>query len=434
MTVALSADGLGKRYSIGETTTAYRSIRDSWDRLFKSRVSAAPREFWALRDVSFSLEEGEVLGVIGRNGAGKSTLLKLLSRITTPTEGSCRVRGRVGALLEVGSGFHPELTGRENICLNGAILGMSRKEIAARFDEIVAFAEIEQFIDTPVKRYSSGMYVRLAFSVAAHLEPDILIIDEVLAVGDAAFQKKCLDRMGDAGRTGRTALFVSHNMTAVESLCTRALLLDHGSLVADGPPSVVVRGYMGGEKSFAGQRTWSERTAPRSPELALHSLTVRGPGGEVEGSVSCREPFGIDVVYRVQAPGHRVGVIVVVRREEGEAVFSTVSNTDSEWHSKPRDCGWYVSRCQVPSDLLAGGDYTLSVIAWLDNYRMSLNEQEVLNFTVDGPSRARGDYLWRLDGVVRPVLEWQTEALVGPPLELEAAPVDSASQHGAGLA
>jgi lipopolysaccharide transport system ATP-binding protein len=254
MAFVVRVEGLGKRYRLesgGGEGFRYRSLREDVARWAKAplrllRGARAPRreDFWALRDVGFELDSGEVLGIIGRNGAGKSTLLKVLSRITRPTTGQVELRGRVGSLLEVGTGFHPELTGRENVFLNGSLLGMSRREIARKFDEIVAFAEVEKFLDTPVKRYSSGMYVRLAFAVAAHLEPEILIVDEVLAVGDAEFQKKCLNKMGDVAGQGRTILFVSHNMGAVQNLCRRAILMEHGRLRMLGTAREVVARYL----------------------------------------------------------------------------------------------------------------------------------------------------------------------------------------------
>jgi lipopolysaccharide transport system ATP-binding protein len=250
---AISVEDLGKKYKIGLREKGYDTLRDALTSAFSSPLrrlralgerTTAADVFWALRGISFDVQPGEVIGIIGRNGAGKSTLLKILSRITEPTEGVARIRGRVGSLLEVGTGFHPELTGRENVYLNGAILGMKKKEIDAKFDEIVAFAGVDRFLDTPVKRYSSGMRVRLAFAVAAHLQPETLIIDEVLAVGDAAFQHKCLGKMGDVAKGGRTVLFVSHNMAAISSLCTRAMLLDSGALVATGLPKQIVDRYL----------------------------------------------------------------------------------------------------------------------------------------------------------------------------------------------
>ncbi len=246
MDTVVKVEGLSKRYHIGEKTAYnYRNFRDVLANTFKfNKNKSSKSDFWALKDVSFEIKQGEVVGIIGRNGAGKSTLLKILSRITEPTEGYAEIRGRVGALLEVGTGFHPELTGRENIYLNGSILGMKRREIAKKFDEIVDFAEVEKFIDTPVKHYSSGMYVRLAFAVAAHLEPEILIVDEVLAVGDASFQKKCLGKMGNVAKKGRTVLFVSHNMGAVKSLCKSAILLAAGQITTTGETEAIIDSYL----------------------------------------------------------------------------------------------------------------------------------------------------------------------------------------------
>jgi len=256
--IAIRVEGLGKSYQITHATSGYRTLQEDLRALIKrpfSRGSDAPRQetFWALKDISFDVKQGEVLGIIGRNGAGKSTLLKILSRITKPTIGHADIYGRVGSLLEVGTGFHPELTGRENIFLNGAVLGMSRRDIQARFDEIVAFAEVEQFLDTPVKRYSSGMYMRLAFAVAAHMEPEVLVVDEVLAVGDAAFQKKCLGKMSEVAKGGRTVLFVSHNMAAVENLCTRGIVLEQGRVIFEGTQTEAISRYLirGQENSFS---------------------------------------------------------------------------------------------------------------------------------------------------------------------------------------
>src|SRR5450432_1414451 len=258
MTTAISIDKLSKRYWIRSSSSyRYQSLRDDLARLAMSPVravgrllsrgpqaSAVTEEFWALKDVSLEIEQGSVVGIIGRNGAGKSTLLKILSRITEPTRGRIEIEGRVASLLEVGTGFHPELTGRENLFLNGAILGMSRAEIRKKFDEIVAFAEVEKFLDTPVKRYSSGMYVRLAFAVAAHMEPEILVVDEVLAVGDHQFQEKCMGKMRDVGRSGRTILFVSHNMTAIQNLCSRAVMLKDGKVLVDGSVEDCLANYL----------------------------------------------------------------------------------------------------------------------------------------------------------------------------------------------
>ena len=301
--VAIKVEKLGKRYRIGPRQQQARSRRESLQRLIMApfdylfsnlREPSEMEILWALRNISFEVKPGEVLGLIGRNGAGKSTLLKILSRITEPTTGRAEVFGRVGSLLEVGTGFHPDLTGRENIYMNGAILGMRQAEIKGKFDEIVAFAEIDQFIDTPVKRYSSGMYVRLAFAVAAHLEPEILLVDEVLAVGDAAFQKKCLGKMGDVVKEGRTVLFVSHNMVAVQSLCDRIIWLDYGEIVTNGPPDQVVSDYLKTAFSPVTHQVWPDiATAPGNDKVRLHRARVR----PVDGSPD--EPITINTSYNI---------------------------------------------------------------------------------------------------------------------------------------
>jgi lipopolysaccharide transport system ATP-binding protein len=271
----LEVASIGKRYRLGGGVR-HDTLRDAlahWMRRGAPGVDS-PEDFWALRNVSFALTEGEVVGVVGRNGAGKSTLLKLLARITAPTEGRIRLGGRVASLLEVGTGFHPELSGRENIFMNGAVLGMRRREISARFDSIVEFAEIERFLDTPIKRYSSGMYVRLAFAVAAHLEPEILLVDEVLAVGDAEFQKKCLGRMAGVGRSGRTVLFVSHNLAAIQQVTTRCLLIENGELACDGPTPEVVAAYIGGD----GRRAVADGLATQHPDFHISSVRFDDEG------------------------------------------------------------------------------------------------------------------------------------------------------------
>ena len=336
MTAAITAEGLGKRYSIVQSgRESYSTLRDtiaSSVRL-RSRENGEARsqqvDFWALKDVSFNINQGEVVGIIGRNGAGKSTLLKLLSRITEPTTGRIRIRGRVASLLEVGTGFHPELTGRENIFLNGAILGMSRKEIVTRFDEIVAFAEVEQFLDTPVKRYSSGMYVRLAFAVAANLEPEVLIVDEVLAVGDSQFQRKCLGKMKDFSTSeGRTVLFVSHSMASVRALCTRALWLDHGKVRMDGSSLDVIRGYL--ETSMeAADTTRSLDGVRRIPgqgeRLKINRVTLND--GE---SVQHGEALRIRIDYQLREPAADVAFGVGFSSPEGVRMLSLDSDLEAE--------------------------------------------------------------------------------------------------------
>ena len=301
-------EGLWKEYRLGKREAAYGTLRESivdavrapLKMLRRQNGGSAGEALWALKDLNFIVDPSEVIGVIGRNGAGKSTLLKVLSRITEPTIGRVELFGRVASLLEVGTGFHPELTGRENIYLNGAILGMRKTEIARKFDEIVAFSDLEKFLDTPVKRYSSGMYMRLAFAVASHLEPEILLVDEVLAVGDAAFQKKCLGKMGDVAREGRTVIFVSHNMVAVQSLCQRVLWLDRGEIIENGPASTVVSNYL--NKSFGGttssEEVWPEvDAAPGNEAVRLHAIRVRADEGDAAAPLTMKTPFSIEVEY-----------------------------------------------------------------------------------------------------------------------------------------
>jgi lipopolysaccharide transport system ATP-binding protein len=279
--------------------------------------------FWALRDVNLTVKTGEIVGLVGRNGAGKSTLLKILSRIVSPTEGRVGVRGRVGSLLEVGTGFHPELTGRENVFLNGAILGMSRADIRRRFDEIVAFAEIDSFLDTPVKRYSSGMAVRLAFAVAAHLEPDVLIIDEVLSVGDQAFQRKCLGKASQLGDQGRTILLVSHNLSAVANFCRRAILMQNGCVIADGQPDFIIDRYLMDSNAGAGEVIWTDdATAPRSSGIRLRSVAARGNGiSQPSGELDIDQPIEITVDYEVLQPQEKVSIQIQLKDETGTFVL-----------------------------------------------------------------------------------------------------------------
>lgn len=300
---AIVASGLGKRYRIGRMRTHHETLSETISTAVRHPIAATRRALsrepsptmWALKDVSFEVKPGEIVGIIGRNGAGKSTLLKLLSRITEPTEGFAELHGRIGALLEVGTGFHPELTGRENTFLNGAVLGMKRAEIARKFDEIVAFADIGEFLDTPVKRYSSGMYVRLAFAVAAHLEPDILIVDEVLAVGDAEFQRKCLGKMEHVAGHGRTVLFVSHNMGAVEGLCPRAIWLNKGRIQADGPSGEVVRKYLDSGSDAA---VYEPEGHLGFTDLVIEKLMLRNARGEATTAVAPGEQLRVEIHYR----------------------------------------------------------------------------------------------------------------------------------------
>jgi lipopolysaccharide transport system ATP-binding protein len=366
-----------------------------------------------LKDVSLQIKHGEVVGIIGRNGAGKSTLLKILSRITEPTKGFAHIYGRVGSLLEVGTGFHAELTGRENIYLNGAILGMKKAEINRKFDEIVAFAEIEKFIDTPVKRYSSGMYVRLAFAVAAHLEPEILIVDEVLAVGDASFQKKCLNKMEDVGHHGRTVLFVSHNMAAVTRLCGRTVLLDEGRVLMDAPSHQAVRTYLqSGIGTTAVREYINPKKAPGNDIVRVRAVRVRREDGQVSDVVDIRRPIGIEMEYEVLKPGHVLVPSYGFTNEEGVGVF-VASDRDPAWRRRPRPIGRFVSTAWIPGNLLAEGTLTVGAgIITEDPFTIHCDDEHAVAFQVvdslDGNS-ARGDFAGRIPGAVRPLLEWTTQ-------------------------
>jgi len=416
---AIRATGLGKRYQLGTRRTPYSTLRETlagcmrrpWER-FRSLAgqTAEAEAFWALRDVDFEIAPGEVVGIIGRNGAGKSTLLKVLSRITEPTTGRLEISGRVASLLEVGTGFHPELTGRENIHLNGAILGMRRAEIKSRFDQIVEFSEVGPFLDTPVKRYSSGMYMRLAFAVAAHLDPEILIVDEVLAVGDATFQKKCLGRMGEVARGGRTVLFVSHNMHSVTRLCTRGLLMSQGTVAATGPIHGIVQQYLSDGTHCPAQRSWTPATAPGDAVARLCSARVFQTGQATAPTADIRRPVHVEMTYDVLQSGRVLVPNFHFHNSDGVCVFVLLGWQHAQ---ASRDPGRYRSVVQIPGNLLAEG--TLSVglsLTTLSPVTAHFWAPEALAFevvdTLDGGS-ARGPYGGDFPGAVRPICDWQTE-------------------------
>ncbi len=380
--------------------------------LRRSPASADYRkpELWALKDVSLEVRHGEVLGIIGRNGSGKSTLLKILSRITKPTEGQAEIRGRVGTLLEVGAGFHPELTGRENIFLNGVILGMGRRDIERKFDEIVEFSECDGLLDTPMKHYSSGMYVRLAFAVAAHLETEILLVDEVLAVGDAAFQKKCLGKMNDVAHEGRTILFISHNMLAVNSLCTRALCLHEGRVVLEGPPDSVTSQYLQNWiPTFLEVLHDDLETAPGNDRIRLHRACVRPKAGSSQDQITVRTPLVVEFEYWKLVEHARLDLGVEIFNEYGINVFTT-----GRIANYPAPAGLLRSSFVIPADLMNNGTYRINLQVVLGGTIDIANWQDLLAFEVhDVPSEMRGGFHGNWPGVVRPNLEWKTE-LVGP--------------------
>lgn len=368
---AIRVDNLSKKYEIGVASRRYDSLRDQLVESVKgllhrnSRASADQHTLWALKDVSFEVKEGEVIGIIGHNGSGKSTLLKILSRITKPTTGRAEIYGRVGSLLEVGTGFHPELTGRENIYLNGAILGMSKTEIERKFEEIVAFAEIEKFMDTPVKRYSSGMYVRLAFAVAAHLEPEILIVDEVLAVGDVGFQRKCLGKMHDVAGHGRTVLFVSHNMGAVKSLCNRCLLLGDGQILAEGPPEAVVAKYIAQyeeqrperycERIAADQKVWFD---------SGEGFFLLPKDKDREITIACGDILTVEFGIEAPKPLSEVTVSITVLTDMEDKVISMSSKVQNISSKQGHSRFWNVC-CNMGRLPINAGTYFVSV--WVGN-------------------------------------------------------------------
>jgi lipopolysaccharide transport system ATP-binding protein len=417
--IAIRALNLGKQYRIGEYIDTYRTLRDAlvdgasapfkWLRR-KGVTSTASDTIWALRDVSFELERGHVLGVIGRNGAGKSTLLKLLSRVTEPTEGIAEIYGRVGSLLEVGTGFHPELTGRENIYLNGAILGMKRTEIVNKFEEIVAFAEVQKFIDTPVKRYSSGMYLRLAFAVAAHLEPEILVVDEVLAVGDAEFQRKCLGKMSEIAHAGRTVLFVSHNMSAIARLTEHTIVLGEGRIVCSAPTPEAIDFYMTSDLAQEGEQLWDDETiGVETSPFHPRALRVLDHKGRITNQVFSAEPFLVEFEYELDSDvtGLRTGLYLTTSK--GEPVFTTFDTDAPEDFERytTRSAGLHISRCRFPANLLNEGRFVLGVNASAFRIQSYFTDEHALTFTVDGTGAPGSHWPEQRRGPLRPSLEWE---------------------------
>jgi lipopolysaccharide transport system ATP-binding protein len=411
----VSVENIGKQYKIFSEVNRYMTLRDKIVETIKSPFKmmlnpTGSETFWALRNISFDVDRGMVLGIIGKNGAGKSTLLKILSRVVEPTEGHAEIRGRVGTLLEVGTGFHPELTGRENIYLNGAILGMKRAEIDRKFDEIVAFSEIEQFLDTPVKRYSSGMYMRLAFSVSAHLEPEILIVDEVLAVGDAEFQKKCLGKMSDVASGGRTVLFVSHNMSAVLRLTNECIILEHGKMVQRARSQEAVDYYLSHDYEQGGERRWnSEEIASATKPFRPILLRVLNQQKVVTDSLRSTEPITVEFEYELEAPitGMRIGIYLATTR--GEFVFTSFDTDDTERfneHSE-RKSGHYISRCTLPSDLLNEGRYVLGVNASVFKVNSYFSDQNAVIINVNTSGAPGMQWAEPRQGVIRPRFEWE---------------------------
>lgn len=420
--IAIRVEDLAKLYRIGGPQAKYKTLRDSITDMATAPLrrvrdlmrgqaygaSGLKEEIWALKDVSFEVKYGEVIGIIGRNGAGKSTLLKILARITEPTVGYIELFGRVGALLEVGTGFHPELTGRENIYLNGAILGMSRKEIDRKFDEIVAFAEIERFIDTPVKHYSSGMGLRLGFSVAAHLEPEILIVDEVLAVGDAAFQNKCIGKMKDVAEEGRTVLFVSHDMPSITQLTSSALWLEKGSIVKRGHTVEVVSEYLQRTSTgISGEQRWHDKQGDDTSELRIRAVRVVNENNELLSVIDLQKDFFIEIDYEVCRPIQRLRVYFVLNNDLEQAVLSSSDVDNTEDGLVGRVEGEYRSRCRFPAELLKPGEYFLTVGAVDQGVKFLARHSNVLNFRITPIGLPLAVDWHKREGILTPRFLWQ---------------------------
>lgn len=421
-TPALRVENVSKMYRLGEVGTGSLShdLNRAWARLrgrpdpyalvgaVNDRAGEGTRDFvWALRDIDFEVGQGEIVGIIGRNGAGKSTLLKLLSRVTAPTEGKIFINGRIASLLEVGTGFHPDLTGRENIFLNGAILGMSKQEIRARFDEIVEFSGCAKYIDTPVKRYSSGMHVRLAFAVAAHLETDILIVDEVLAVGDAEFQQRCLGKMKDLSTQGhRTVLFVSHNMAAVRQLCPRSILMNQGTVVNRGETNAIIEQYMSLGSTAARIVTWPKDQAPGSEGVSLRGVYVKNHLGQTEGALGSDEDIFVEIDYELDAPRGDLRVGISLFNSEGTLILIS-SDYEAGGSGTIRPAGRYSSTARLPGSILLDGKYTVEV--GIESPRVqNLVDGQTCAFEIEelvhdswGPRNAT-----RMPGVIHPHLDW----------------------------
>ena len=422
----ISVEELSKSYQLGVIGTgSFRGDVEAWWAGVRGQPNPnlkigqedlrfrAGEMIWALKDINFQIQRGEAVGIIGRNGAGKSTLLKILARVTAPTSGEIKVKGRIASLLEVGTGFHPELTGRQNIFMNGAVMGMGRTEVSRKFDEIVNFSGVEKFIDTPVKRYSSGMYVRLAFAISAHLEPDILVVDEVLAVGDAEFQKKCLGKMSSVADEGRTILFVSHSMSSINRLCSRVMLLDGGRVYQDGVASDITPVYMAGSEEIQYSRSWDLGNAPGSEEVRLSSVDLLKDGRPITSVVSVKDKITVRIKYYVGMPNTKFRVALLFYVGD-TCAFATMEPSESV----REQVGSYISEVDIPADLLNEKQYsvTISVFYSKGEKHRFVFERDALGFQVIDPmidnTSARGDYAQRFDGLVRPLLKWKTNRSV----------------------
>ena len=425
--VVIRVENLYKEYRLGTIShgTLYRDLQSWWANLrgkedpnsllsssYSEKAADNNKHFYALEDISFDVKQGEIVGIIGRNGAGKSTLLKVLSKVTAPTKGSVKIKGRVASLLEVGTGFHSELTGRENIYLNGTILGMNRKEIGAKFEEIVDFAELEEFVDTPVKRYSSGMYVRLAFAVAAYLEPEILLVDEVLAVGDAAFQKKCLGKMGEVAEGGRTVLFVSHNIGAIRQLCSRSILLDKGKVELIGLTDEVVNSYLNYEQDKAGAEfRWNFDDAPGDEFARLVSIRVCSIGGESRSEFGTNEQIVVEVNYKILKRLSIFRIGFSLHSSDGTYIFYTADDDMPSYSGQSRDPGEYISRCQIPANWLNNGLYYLFISGGIFGVRVVFKDIPTLKINIISTGGPTARFNEKRNGILCPSLIWVIDNL-----------------------
>jgi len=410
---------VSKRYQIG--TLGIQSLKEQINHWWKRQThpdvqtESAAQTIWALNDVSLSINPGEMLGIIGRNGAGKSTLLKILSRVTPPTIGTVYLRGRTASLLEVGTGFHPDLTGRENIFLNGAILGMKKKAIHQQFDSIVDFSGVERFVDTPIKRYSSGMVLRLAFAVAAHLDAEITIVDEVLAVGDAAFQKKCIDKMQERTRKGKTVLFVSHQLAILSALCPRSIWLQNGHIQADGPSTQVVGLYLQHNQGMGDQHEWHNHEIKANPVASLKHIRLKSPGNNLEG-LSIEDPFYVEIDFEVFKQHAAITCYIVLMDQYDHLLIHTAPLPSTRLHATSSipthySIGQYRYRCHLPAHLLTDGHYRVHVYLAENTNQEIARAENALNFSLQDTPGWHEQYVGRWPGLIRPKCDWELESL-----------------------
>ena len=429
MSTAIEFDHVGKQYRLGLVST--RTLSHDLDRWWQTAVlkkedpylkigetndrsTKGDSEYvWALQDINFNVEQGDVVGIIGKNGAGKSTLLKLLSKVTGPTVGTIRARGRIGALLEVGTGFHSEMTGRENIYMNGAIMGMTKAEITSKLDEIIDFSGCERYIDTPVKRYSSGMKVRLGFAVAAHLEPEILVVDEVLAVGDAEFQKKAIGKMQDVSRgEGRTVLFVSHNMTSIKALCKRGVILENGFLVDDGDVDTIVTHYLRGDSAIDNYKSWNTPVIANQG-FELLEIGVRRKEESFSDLIRMDQDLEVVIRYRLTRPFNSFWITMHMKNEQGTKIFSFGGG--GRCYDKKHDAGEYEQKCTIPANFLNWGNYAIDFMAFQqeNNIECLANEQDLISFTLSNKSVRIGGHMGREPGDITPKFDFTESKLSG---------------------